>query len=358
MDAANERLGRAAQRVLGTSYSRAKHEVLIGHVLVNGAVVTDPGAVVASADVVTHDPGLPRRSPAPKLPPIRVIHLDEDVLVVDKPAGLLIHPTTESEEDTVVSRAGAEVERRTGHHRRVHVVHRLDRETSGVMVLALSHAAAEHLQRQFRAHTVERRYVALVRGPFSAERRVDRAIGRPRPGARRAALAPGGGGRPAVTVFRPLERLGAVTLVEAELGTGRTHQVRIHLSYLGHPVLGDPVYGEPSGDPFSIGRVALHAEVLGFVHPATGKRLVFRQPPPQDFSDLLTRLRRRLRAQAHEPGGPSQEHRDPKGSGEATTPPRPRTPRRPSAGGAPRPSGTRTRPKPARPRRRASGPRR
>ena len=353
MDDAKERLGRAAQRALGGSYSRAKHEVLVGHVLVNGAVVADPGALVGPRDVVTHSPDLPRRTPAPKLPPIRVLHADDDVLVVDKPAGLLVHPTSDSEEDTVVSRAGAEVERRTGRHRRVHVVHRLDRETSGVLVLALSHAAAEHLQRQFRAHTVERRYVALVRGSLAGEQRVDRAIGRPRPGARRAALAPGGGGRRAVTVFRPLERLGAVTLVEAVLGTGRTHQVRVHLSYLGHPVLGDSVYGEPASDPHSIGRVALHAETLAFVQPSTGERLAFRQPPPPDFSDLVARLRRRPGAHPRGDAASRQEPRAPRGSGAATRPHRPRTPRRPSGGGGPTPGGTRTRPKPARPRRRS-----
>ncbi len=100
---------------------------------------------------------------------------------------------------------------------------------------------------------------------------MERSIGRPRPGARRAALAPGTGGRAARTVLRPLERLGPATLVEAELGTGRTHQVRVHLAFLGHPVLGDPVYGDPETDPFSIGRLALHAAVLGFVHPRDGR---------------------------------------------------------------------------------------
>ena len=132
--------------MLGTSYAKAKREVLVGHVLVNGAV-----------------------------------HADSEILVVNKPAGLLIHPTAEGDEDTVVSRAGAEIERRTGRHRRVLVVHRLDRDTSGLLVLALSHDAAESLQRQFRAHSVDRKYLAIVRGQLPGECLVDRAIGRPRP---------------------------------------------------------------------------------------------------------------------------------------------------------------------------------
>lgn len=332
---------------MSSSYSRAKREVLLGHVLVNGAVVTDPGALVRKGDTVEHDANLPRRARAPKTPPIEILHIDADLVVVDKPAGLLVHPTAEGDRDTVLSRTAAEVERRTGRHRRVLVVHRLDRDTSGVLVLALSHAAVRHLQSQFRAHTVERRYLAIVRGNLAGEVLVARGIGRPRPGARRAALAPGTGGRSAHTVVRPLEALSGVTLLEAELGTGRTHQVRVHLSYLGHPVLGDHVYGEPTTDPISVGRMALHAAVLAFVHPTSGQRLTFRSAPPRDFRHALELLRRRRPAQAPVSGrAPARPDR---GAGaKASAPRRPRTPRRPAAGAAPRPPGRRPRPKPAR----------
>jgi 23S rRNA pseudouridine1911/1915/1917 synthase len=345
------RLGRAAQQLLASSYSHAKREVLLGHVLVNGAVVADPGAIVREGDAVEHNPNLPKRARVSKTPPIEIVHLDNDVLVVNKPAGLLVHPTAEGEQDTVLSRAAAELERRTGRHRRVLVVHRLDRDTSGVLVLALSHAAAKHLQGQFRGHTVERRYVALVRGSFVGEVLVARGIGRPRPGARRAALAPGTGGRPAHTVVRPLETLAGVSLVEAELGTGRTHQVRVHLSYLGHPVLGDAVYGEPATDPVSPGRLALHAAVLGFVHPTTGERLLFRREPPQDFTRALALLRRR-RLPQEAPAAAVPSRQDRRRSAKASPPPRLRTPRRRGAGGEPRPAGKRSRPRPARSHRR------
>ncbi len=345
------RLGRAAQELLASSYSRAKRQVLLGHLLVNGTVVTDPGVLVGPGDVVAYDPNLPRRARTPKTPPIEILHLDADVLVVDKPAGLLVHPTAEGDQDTVLSRAAAELERRTGRHRRLLVVHRLDRDTSGLLVLAMSHAAAEQLQRQFRAHSVERRYVALVRGNVAGEVMVTRGIGRPRPGARRAALAPGTGGQPAHTVVRPLEQLGGLTLVEAELGTGRTHQVRVHLSYLGHPVLGDPIYGEPASDPIDPGRLALHAVVLGFTHPTTGQRLEFRSEPPRDFKHALELARRRQPRQ-HLNAVPRRSRPDQGESAAATAPPRPRTQRRHAGAAAPRPPGRRPRPKPARSHRR------
>lgn len=345
------RVGRAAQELLASSYSRAKREVLAGHVLVNGVVVTDPGALVGQGDVVVHNPNLPRRTRSPKTPPIEILHQDADVLVVNKPAGLLVHPTAAGDQDTVLSRAAAELERRTGHHRRVLVVHRLDRDTSGVMVLALSHAAAQHLQSQFRAHTVERRYVALVRGNLEGEELVARGIGRPRPGARRAALAPGAGGRSAQTIVRPLERLPGATLAEAELGTGRTHQVRVHLSYLGHPVLGDAVYGDPATDPITPGRLALHAAVLGFVHPTTGTRLEFRTEPPRDFSHAVEQLRRRHpRQQPHAGERPSRPDRA--GSARASAPRRPRTRPRRAEGAGPTPAGKKPRPRPAKSHRR------
>jgi 23S rRNA pseudouridine1911/1915/1917 synthase len=344
------RLARATQNLLGSSYSHAKREVLLGHVLVNGVVVADPGAAVGPADAVTHDRDLPRRVRPHRAPTIEVLLADSDVLVVNKPAGLLVHPTVEREQDTVLSRAAAEIERRTGRHRRVHVVHRLDRDTSGVLVLALSPAAARRLQAQFRAHTVERRYLALARGSLAEDAVVNRGIGRPRPGARRAALAPGGGGRSAHTIVRPIERLPGATLVEAELGTGRTHQVRVHLSFLGHPVLGDAVYGDPAGDPIQAGRLALHAAVLSFAHPTTGERVTFRTPPPPDFNHMLDALRHR--AERGERGHGLPVPQDRRRSAAATRRPPQRRPRRP-AGAAesttlrkrPRPRQARSRPR-------------
>lgn len=288
------RLARRVQLLLGCSFTRARHEVEVGHVLVGGSVVTDPGAFVGTDVAVEHNPHLPKRRRAAEVAPIRVLHLDQDVVVVEKPAGVVVHPTFDEEADTVLARVGAAVERMAGSHRRVLVVHRLDRETSGVMIFALNHQAAEHLHAQLKVHQMERRYLALAGGDLVEPASVDRSIGRPRPGARRAALGPGLGGQTAHTSIAPVERLGGATLVEATLGTGRTHQVRVHLSYLGHPVLGDSVYGDPRQDPVPVPRLALHAAVLGFVHPRTGERMRFTSPMPPDLEQVVRALRRRL----------------------------------------------------------------
>jgi 23S rRNA pseudouridine1911/1915/1917 synthase len=324
------------QGLTGESYSRAKREVEVGHVTVGGTVVTDPGAWIEGGEPVEHRPSLPRRT-AVRSPSIPLLHLDGDLVVVDKPAGLLVHPTHEGEQDTVITRTVGEIARRTGRPGRVLVVHRLDRDTSGVMVLARSHAAAQHLHQQFVRHTVQRCYRALVRGGLPAEITVERGIGRPRPGARRAALSPGHG-RAAVTLVRPVEDLGPVSLVEAELHTGRTHQARIHLAHLGLLVLGDALYGDPHEDPVAVPRLALHAFLLAFVHPGTGARMEFTVPLPPDLGDVLSSLRRRRARQRTNapkpPGGAVNPERS--GSAAATRLPRPRSPR-PRGASAPQP---------------------
>ncbi len=347
------RLARRLQELIGSSFSRAKREVLIGHATVDGEVVTDPGQRLPAGAVVAHQPGLPRRGPRPAGPGITILHVDDDIVVIDKPSGVLVHPTVEGEQDTVLARLVVELTKRLGRPGRVHVVHRLDRDTSGVMVLARTHAAAEHLQRQFRAHTVTRRYQALVAGDLDRETQVDRSIGRPRPGARRAALVPGTGGRAARTAVKPLQRFGAVTLVEAELGTGRTHQVRVHLSFLRHAVLGDLVYGKPDEDAITVPRIALHAVHLGLVHPTSGDRLEFTVPLPPDLASVLAALRRRALsgAHGHRPPGPAPTGRPQ--SEAATRPPRLRR-RRPPGEARPRsPAGSESHRRPARPRRRS-----
>ena len=324
--APRQRLARAVQQLLGTSFSRAKHEVEVGHVLVDGTVVIDPGAWVAEGARIQHEPDRPRLARGPRVPALPVLYLDADVIVINKPAGLVVHPTLEGERDTVITRALAELGRREPGHHRVNVVHRLDRDTSGVMMLARSHAAARHLQQQLRIHSVTRRYLAIVAGALAGETRVDRGIGRPTPSSRRAALA--SGGRPATTIVRPVEALGPATLVEAELHTGRTHQVRVHLSFLGHPVLGDGIYGEPKADPVTAPRLALHAARIGFVQPTSGARLEFSAPLPDDLAGVVRELRQRLarRATHAAPAARPAPRTRPQASARAPQP-RPRPPR-------------------------------
>ncbi len=316
------RLARRVQLLLRCSFSRARREVEVGHVLVSGTVVTEPGALVGASDTVAHNPHLPKRRRVAEIAPIRILHLDEDVVVVEKPAWVVIHPTSAHETDTVVARVEAAVERTAGSPRRVLVVHRLDRETSGVMVFALNHHAAGHLHAQLKRHLMERRYLALAAGDLGEPTTVDRGIGRPRPSARLAALGPGLGVRPAETSFEPIEQLGGATLVAATLATGRTHQVRVHLSYLGHPVLGDPVYGNPRLDPIPVPRLALHAAALGFVQPRTGEWMRFTSPLPPDLKRVVRALRQRLlRAIALPPAHPARP-----GTAAASPPPPRRRP--------------------------------
>lgn len=323
-----QRLARVVQSHLGCSFSHAKEEVERGHVTVNGEVITNPGALVGAADVVAHAPHLPRRRKLPPTPPLEVLYLDEHLLVVVKPAGLLVHPTHAGERDTLLSRARRELYRHTG-DAALFVVHRLDRDTSGVMVFARRHEVATALQRQFRLHSVGRSYLALVAGDLRAACTVDADIGRPRPSSRRAAVSPGTG-KAALTRVQPVEQLKGATLVEAQLGTGRTHQVRVHLASLGHPVLGDTVYGARQQKPVPPPRLALHAHRLSFVHPVTGAVLDFRAPLPADLRHLLRHLRARPTTGAQIAAAtPPPPRRTPPPPGAAPPPPRRRPPRRP-----------------------------
>jgi 23S rRNA pseudouridine1911/1915/1917 synthase len=289
-----QRLARVVQKLLGSSHSRAKREIELGRVKVAGEIATDPGLLIGPSQSVSHDPHAPSRPRFALLsgPRVEVVHTDTDIVVVEKPAGLLVHPTREGEKDTLLLRAVDALQRRTGSRQRLLIVHRIDRDTSGLLVLARSSAAVKALQQQFREHTISRRYLAFVSGDLKAEVSVDRAIGRPRPGARRAAISSHhAGSRDALTRIRPVERFGKATLVEATLGTGRTHQVRVHLAWLGHPVLGDSLYGDPQHDPAAAPRLALHAAHLGFRHPGTGKEMEFDSPLPRDLQALWAGFR-------------------------------------------------------------------
>ena len=245
-------------------------------------------------------------APAVKDEHVRIVHLDRHVVVVDKPAGITstrhsderMHPPRRRQHqptlDEMLPRIIARVERRRGQCP-VRAVHRLDRETSGLMVFARTVEAERRLQRQFREHTIRRRYVAVVRGE-PEERTIESLLVRDRGDGRRGSAAQPNAGKTAITHVRPLERLGDYTLVECRLETGRTHQIRIHLSEAGHPLCGDKVYWRPlfeSCEPDASGapRLALAAVELGFDHPATGKPMSFETPLPPDLARFVKRLR-------------------------------------------------------------------
>jgi 23S rRNA pseudouridine1911/1915/1917 synthase len=185
---------------------------------------------------------------------------------------------------------------RPGRHPPVRAVHRLDKDTSGLVVFARTVEAERHLGQQFRAHTIERQYLALVRGRPS-EGRIESWLVRDRGDGRRGSSATPGEGQHAVTHVRIVEAFGAFTLVECRLETGRTHQVRIHLGEAGTPLCGEriydrPLHGKPLPDDSGIGRVALHAAVLGFMHPASGEKMTWTSPLPRDMAQLVKRWRR------------------------------------------------------------------
>jgi len=270
-----------------------------GLITVNGRPAK-PARLIRPGDVITcHVPV--REPPAVEPEPLalRVLHEDVDLLVVDKPAGLVMHPGPGHWTGTLLNalvhhvghREGAEP---GGRRARPGLVHRLDKGTSGVLVIAKTDAAHRDLSRQFRAHSVHRVYLALVAGAVRRGGLIDRALGRdPRDRRRISARISAGSGAPrrAMTEVRVAERLGpGATLVEARPRTGRMHQIRVHLASIGHAVLGDASYGAAPADP-ALGRPMLHAAVLGFVHPATGEYTEFRAPLPADMESAVARRR-------------------------------------------------------------------
>jgi len=279
------------------SGSRLKRAVIEGQVTVDGEVVDDPGAIVADGAAVVWDPNRKIRRRVDTS--LEVLYEDDDAVAVVKPAGLLTHPTEAKELDTLLSRVSLWAKRRFGAGRRsyVAVVHRLDKETSGVLVFARSRRGLADLQAQLRNHTMDRRYVAVVEGNlFGDAGTFDQDLVEDRGDRRRGVARPGSTGTRAITEWRVLERFGVATLVEARLRTGRTHQIRVHFAHAGHPVVGDPVYRDPRRPPFPIAfpRQALHAGRLGWVTPAGEKALV-EAAPPADFTQLLGALRERRR---------------------------------------------------------------
>jgi len=270
-----------------------------GLITVNGRRAK-PARLIRPGDVITcHVPV--REPPAVEPEPLalHVLHEDAALLVVDKPAGLVMHPGPGHWTGTLLNALVHHVGHRDGAgpleagdgRRRPGLVHRLDKGTSGVLVIAKTDAAHRDLSRQFRAHSVHRVYLALVAGAVRRGGLIDRTLGRDTRDRRRVSLrsaAP----RRAVTEFRVAERLGPeATLVEARPRTGRMHQIRVHLASIGHALLGDTSYGAGPADP-TLTRPMLHAAVLGFVHPVTGAYAEFRAPLPADMERAVSSRRR------------------------------------------------------------------
>ena len=284
----------------GVSWSRARNLCAEGRVTVNGERCLDPAARVApDADVVVNEQG--PRLPKGPLGRSAIVFFDRDLIVVDKPPGLLSVADEPGNRDTLAEHARlllARLDRGTK-DTGLGVVHRLDKDTSGVMVFTRTAGAKRRLAVQFRAHDIERVYWALAHGEV-AEARVethlllDRGDGlRGSHGLHRQARgAPPAEAKLAITHLRPIAALRGATLVECRLETGRQHQIRIHLAERGHPLLGERVYiRDFEGARIEAPRTMLHARTLGFVHPGSGERVRFERDPPADFQAKLESLR-------------------------------------------------------------------
>ncbi len=292
-----ERLDRFLADQLPLSRTQAGRLIAEGAVRVNGAAARPSRTLVRGdrVEVILPGGGGPPRHIVPRSIPLAVIHEDDAMLVIDKPAGLVVHPAPGHWDDTLVNALAARrISLAGGDPVRPGIVHRLDRDTSGLMVVAKTDVAHRRLARAIGLRRVERDYAALVWGHLPDTLEIDAPIARhPRDRKRMAAVATG---RPAVTLVTRVGRFALTDLVKARLVTGRTHQIRVHLAHVGHPVVGDPVYGgggsrrvtgadRPRGEALErvVPRQALHAARLGLAHPITREWLEFRSEWPSDI---------------------------------------------------------------------------
>lgn len=294
------RLDRALADAVPT-LSRERLKVLInaGHVERDGVLVRDPAKRAAAGDVfaVAVPAPTPAHNEAQDIPLV-VAFEDDHLIVIDKPAGLVVHPAAGNLDGTLVNallhHCGGSLSG-IGGVARPGIVHRIDKDTSGLMVAAKTDRAHEGLAKQFAAHTIDRRYKAIVNGrPMPPEGKVDAPLARSPQNRKKVAIV--ANGKRAVTHYRTVHPLREASLVECRLETGRTHQVRVHMASIGHALLGDPVYGRTKQahkrqlDELSFRRQALHAARLGFVHPITSVALSFESVMPADMQELFSQL--------------------------------------------------------------------
>ncbi len=281
------RLDQALARLMpAESRSRLTRLVEEGAVLVDGEAGKAARRLRGGERIEVHLKPRPEEVAfRPEAIDLDVLHEDDHVLVLSKPAGLVVHPGSGNWAGTMLNALLHRVPA-LGRLPRAGIVHRLDKETSGLLVVAKTEAAMQDLVRQLQARTVKRTYLALARGVVAGPGTVDAPIGRHPTQRTRLAVVPGG--QPAVTHYRPTRRFPAHTLLECDLETGRTHQIRVHLASIGHPLEGDPVYGGRGARRLE--RQALHAWKLAFVHTATGRTVLFEAPAPADFEALLAAL--------------------------------------------------------------------
>ena len=301
-DAIGWRLDRALAAALPTlSRERLKALISSGGVAGPAGLVRDPAVKALAGDyLVTVPEPKPAHNEAQDIA-LEIVHEDEHLLVVDKPAGMVVHPAAGNFDGTLVNALLHHCAGRLsgiGGVARPGIVHRIDKDTSGLLVVAKTDVAHEGLATQFARHSVDRRYLSITSGiPVPVAGTIDAPLARSSANRKKIAIVGEGRGKRAVTHYRIVEPLKGAALVECRLETGRTHQVRVHMASIGHPLLGDPVYGRVRNEQREIlkrlnfHRQALHAAELGFVHPVTKAKLSFKSALPSDIQELFGALR-------------------------------------------------------------------
>ncbi|MBD1822391.1 RluA family pseudouridine synthase [Cyanobacteria bacterium FACHB-DQ100] len=299
VEESGERIDRyLADQLPDLSRSRIQKLIELGHVQVNGALCKSKKAEVEDGDLIQIE--LPDAQPLELKPepiPLDILYEDDSLIIVNKAAGMVVHPSAGHESGTLVNALLAHCETLPGINgvQRPGIVHRLDKDTTGAIVVAKTEQAFHHLQEQFRTKTARRDYYAIVYGaPKQESGTVDQPIGRHPVDRQKQAIVPEEkGGRRAITHWQIKERLGNYTLLQFELETGRTHQIRVHSAFIGHPVVGDPVYSSGRSIGVNLPGQALHAWRLRLIHPVTEKWVEAIAPVPAYFTTLLEVLRKR-----------------------------------------------------------------
>jgi len=306
---AGARLDKALAKLVPTlSRERLKALILEGRVsAIDGANVSNPALKVVEGQgfQLSIPPAVPAEA-QPQDIPLNIAYEDDHLIIVDKPAGMVVHPAAGNQDGTLVNallhhcaKEGKTSLSGIGGVARPGIVHRIDKDTSGLLVVAKSDTAHEGLAKQFKDHSINRRYLAIVRGlPAPPAGTIDTWIGRSERDRKKMAVQHEGRGKHAITHYRVVEPLGKdAALIECRLETGRTHQVRVHMAHIGHALLGDPAYSgratrfKKMMNEISFTRQALHAASLGFIHPITGNKLDFESTLPADMQELLSQLR-------------------------------------------------------------------
>ncbi|GAK50161.1 pseudouridine synthase [Candidatus Moduliflexus flocculans] len=286
------------QEEFAFSRSHLRKLIVDGNVTVNGAVVKTGYAVRAGDEIAVSVPPPRPLEVAAEAIPLNVLFEDAHLLVINKPAGMVVHPAPGHDSGTLVHGLLHHCDDLSGIGgvQRPGIVHRLDRDTSGVMIVAKNDEAHANLSAQLKSRELSRIYIALAHGRFrELTGSIDAPIGRHRTDRQRMAVDEEHG-RNALSLYRVLEQFPQHTLVEVELKTGRTHQIRVHLKHIQHPVVGDPVYGSSSRNNLGMTRQALHAQTIRFRHPVTQQEMTFTTDLPDDMRQLLDKLRTQERA--------------------------------------------------------------